>query len=482
MKRRYNYKSKTEPFEHQVNAIAKIAGDHPVALFDEQGLGKTKMTLAGLSEDMEAGIIDCVLIVCKKTLIKTWENEIKFHTHLKAVNLTGDTRNRKKYLLTFGHFYIINYESLVKEEELLELLLQIKKFAIVLDEAHRIKDPNSQTSKSVIKLGKLAKKKVIITGTPVANKPEDLWSQFYFLDGGIMLGKDFKAFRKGYGIDISMGKSKINKLKLKELQHKIKEFAIRRLKASALPNLPKKNIKKIFVKLKGKQKEFYELLRDEFILEIEDISGAQFEHDLDLILKRLLRLAQIASNPQLLKKSYEEMPCKFKKIDELVKKIVKAKEKVIIWTSFVDNISKLKLKYKRYGALMLHGGMKISDRNKVVDWFQNDSSHKVLIANPAAAKEGLTLTAANHAIYLDRNFNVVDFLQSQDRIHRLSQKKECFVYIIIAKNTVDEFIENLLSKKTGVAQFIQGDSEEIILPKKQLTKEKLMQIIGGKKK
>ena len=100
-----------------------------------------------------------------------------------------------------------------------------------------------------------------------------------------------------------------------------------------------------------------------------------------------------------------------------------------------------------------------------------------MIANPAAAREGLTLTSANNAIYVDRNFNLVDYIQSQDRIHRISQKKKCSVIKIIAKNTIDEYIDEILFKKQDIASFVQGDKNNLS-DKNYLTKEELMKILG----
>lgn len=94
-----------------------------------------------------------------------------------------------------------------------------------------------------------------------------------------------------------------------------------------------------------------------------------------------------------------------------------------------------------------------------VKWFQTRNDVKLLIANPAAAREGLTLTSANHAIYYDRNFNLVDYLQSQDRIHRISQARTCFIHKLVATNTIDEYIDEIIERKASVASYVQGDVE-----------------------
>lgn len=482
MTREYNFESKTSAFSHQINAITKISGDHPVALFDEQGLGKTKMIIAGLTEDIKNKLIDCVLVICKKTLLRTWENEIETHGYLRCVNLTGGIKERRRYFTTFSHFYLINYESLIQEEEIISELLQLKKFAIVLDESHKIKNPESKITQTMFRLKKYSKKNLIVTGTPVANKPEDLWAQFYFLDGGSLLGRDFDSFEKQFGVDISMGKNDIPEDKLKLLQERIKDLSIRRTKEVAAPELPNKKFQKIFVNLSGKQKEMYDSLREELYLEVKNMSGKTIQDDSENILKRLLRLTQIASNPHLVDKEYFEIPIKFKILDDLIEKIIQRDEKVIIWSSFVDNITTLKNRYSQFNSLTIYGKMTIEERNKSVKWFQEDPDYKVLVANPAAAKEGLTLTSANNAIYLDRTFNLVDYLQSQDRIHRISQKKQCNIIILIAKETIDEYIEELLMKKNEIAKLIQGDTNEIAFSKDLLTKEKLLSILGDFKR
>jgi len=196
------------------------------------------------------------------------------------------------------------------------------------------------------------------------------------------------------------------------------------------------------------------------------------------VLKKLLRLIQITSNPLLLDRSFEATPAKFTALDLLVKQIIKRNEKVIIWTVFVDNVLILKRKYAKLGSLTLYGNMTRSEKDRAVKLFQTDKDYKVLVANPSVAGVGLTLTAANNAIYLDRNFNMGDYLQSQDRIHRLGQKKRCNIIRLMAKNTIDEYVDDLLEKKQDVAKFIQGDSSTIRPGESFLSKQELIKILG----
>ena len=347
--------------------------------------------------------------------------------------------------------------------------------AIVLDESHKIKNPDAKTTKAVLALRNLAKKRIIITGTPIANKPLDLWAQFYFLDKGELLGDDYKKFEKKYSVnlkDINLPEQKDQFNNLREI---ILSNSIRRLKKDVL-ELPEKIYIDKYVEIKGQQKKTYVQLKKELYIEITNMDGEKIIDESNELLKKLLRLAQIASNPFLIDKAYNETPAKFPLLDALVENILEEKEKVIVWSCFVENIRILYRRYKKLGSLMLYGDIPIEKRNEIVKQFRRNDELAILIANPAAAREGLTLTAANNAIYLDRNFNLVDYLQSQDRIHRISQTKECRIYKLIAKNTIDEYVDEIIYKKHKLAEYIQGDIDNIE-SKQYLTKEEILQRI-----
>jgi len=139
----------------------------------------------------------------------------------------------------------------------------------------------------------------------------------------------------------------------------------------------------------------------------------------------------------------------------------------------------LKRRYKDLGALMLFGEIPIIERNNVVQKFMDVKKFKILIANPAAAKEGLTLTSANNAIYLDRNFNMDDYLQSQDRIHRIGQIKKCNIIKLIARKTIDKYTDEILEKKEAIAKYALGDTKDIDMRKQYLSKDDILEILGG---
>jgi len=174
-------------------------------------------------------------------------------------------------------------------------------------------------------------------------------------------------------------------------------------------------------------------------------------------LARLVRLAQLTSNPRLLDASYAEAPGKLLVLDaELQAHLAVAMRKAIVWTSFVPHIDELKERYAQYQPVAIYGEMTTEERDQAVKAFRQDKDVRLLIANPAAAREGLTLTEANLAIYLDRTFNLVDYLQSQDRIHRISQTEACEIVLLIADETVDEFIDFSLEQKRRLAMKYGG--------------------------
>jgi SNF2 family DNA or RNA helicase len=222
----------------------------------------------------------------------------------------------------------------------------------------------------------------------------------------------------------------------------------------------------------------YEEMRNNLALWIRDLSGSEVLARAENILTRLIRLAQLASNPALIDSQYQQTPAKFTVLDELLPVYLRDRaDKVIVWTSFVGNISALHDRFITLKPVCLYGEMDGSSRDASVASFKHDPHVRLLIANPAAAREGLTLTQARTAIYLDRTFNLVDYLQSQDRIHRLSQTKSCEIVLLTAERTIDEFIDFSLNQKHRLARYTQRDTHEISVADLALQKPDLLRAL-----
>jgi len=460
---------------HQEEGTRFLRENERAALFDEQGLGKSKQLIDALAGEIAAGHLSAGLIVCPNGLKTNWAQEVeKFSSLPYAVFGSGHNARRMAFRSLKAAFYIINYEAVDGELASLKALLKFKPIALVLDESHRIKTPDAKTTKAILALRSHAARRYILTGTPVANRPEDLWSQMLFLDDGESLGASFEEFQAAYraGAD---GYKNVDQLRLR-----VASKSLRRTKATSL-DLPPKRYSRVAVDLQGLQRRMYDAMREELELMVRSLDGEEVVQRGDAILARMVRLAQLACNPGLVDAGYRDTPAKFEVLDQLLEGYLAKdpKQKVIVWSSFVGNIEALRERYARWQPVVIHGEVTNEERDAAVRAFKGDAATRLLFANPAAAREGLTLTEANVAIYVDRTFNLVDYLQSQDRIHRISQTQDCEIVLLIASNTVDEFIDFSLEQKHRLARYAQSDSEQIDENDLQLRKPELLRALIG---
>jgi len=299
-----------------------------------------------------------------------------------------------------------------------------------------------------------------MTGTPAANRPYDVWSLAYFLDGGDTLGDDFRTFKRETDIPrnvtVTDAELAAYRKRLAAIQEKLSEISIRETKNGGRVVLPDKEFIRVECRWESAQGEMYRQVREDLRATIVK-DGSLIDEDQDSILKRLLRLSQITSNPALIDESYHEEPGKFAYLYDLVSDICHKGEKVIVFTQFNDNSAWLAQKLRPFGALLLNGKMAMQPRTGVVQRFTKEPENRVLVATTGAAKEGLTLTVANHVIFFDRGYSLDEYLQSQDRIHRVSQTRKCFVYNLIMLDSIDEWVESLVEQKRLAAQLVQGD-------------------------
>jgi SWI/SNF-related matrix-associated actin-dependent regulator 1 of chromatin subfamily A len=475
----FDYTPKLRPLPHQVEASRFLAQHDSAALFDEQGLGKTKVVIDALAQLFSIHAVEGAVIICRKSLLRNWEEEVSKHSSLRAITLRGTPNQKGVRFMWFAHFYLINYDLVPSEVERLKRFLSARPMAIVLDESQRIKNPKSKAAHAIHAIAPLAKRRFIITGTPIANSPQDIWTQAFFLDGGVACGVTLDEFYRRFRVQARPHKEPvINEEGLRALREALSKFSIRRKKDAVL-ELPEKTYETHEVRLEERQRQMYDALREQLYLEITTLDGDQVIDEAGNLLKRMLRLVEIASNPKLFDDSYAGLPAKFETADKLIEEIIRRGEKAIVWTNFIGNIRLLRRRYDRFGTAVIFGDIPLDERAKIVTTFQSSPDLKIIIANPAAAREGLTLTAANHAIYLDRNFNLIDYLQSQDRIHRISQSRPAYIHNLVGKDTIDVYIEDVVYRKQAVAEYIYGDSQNLELPDYAFTKEDMLRLLGG---
>lgn len=451
--------AKYSAFPYQKEAFEAVKGLEYAAIFHEQGLGKTKIAIDILLYWLETTSIDTVLIVTKKQLVQNWLWEFKNHTAIKPSIL--DTDKKSNYYVFSGPARVVvtNFELLVSEKERFLLYLKTRDVGIIIDESAKLKNPTAKLTQTFFELAPLFKRRIIMTGTPVANRPYDIWAQIYFLDRGASLGTNFNDFKKA--TDLSNKLSSNEDLRedfensISDLLRKIAPFSVRETKNSGIIELPDKKYIREEAEFSKEQEYLYDRICEELRVEVLK-NGEMMEDDSSAIVKRLLRLVQVASNPRLVDESFQGSSAKESILGSLLEQVISSGEKCIVWTNFIENVEYFTKKYSKYGSVKIHGGMKIADRNQSVERFRMEC-YRVLFATPASAKEGLTLTMANHVIFYDRGFSLDDYLQAQDRIHRISQKKTCYVHNIIINGSIDEWVDVLLQAKQNAAALAQGD-------------------------
>lgn len=450
-------------FPYQEEAVEFVAKRDYAAIFHEQGLGKTKIAVDVMLRWLGEKVVDTVLVVTKKGLIANWQREFKAHSHLRPMVLNESGKNNYLTLTAGTRLVLGHYEAVQKEEERLELWLRTRRVAIIMDEAAKIKNPNSALTKVYHRLAPSFTKRVIMTGTPVANRPYDVWSEIFFLDQGQALGTDFAEFKsevdfkKTYRDDPKAFSDYQDRLS--SVSDKLKAVSVRETKNGGRISLPDKEFVRLVTDWEPGQRELYRQACEQLRIVVTR-QGELVEEDQEALLKRLLRLIQIASNPKLVDESYTAEPGKLQPLLDLAHDITRKGEKLIVWTGFNQNAEWLARQMSHLGANALHGKLTMDRRNSVVSWFLQNAEDRVLVATPGAAKEGLTLTVANHVVFYDRTYSLDDYLQAQDRIHRISQTRTCYVYNMIMQDSVDEWVESLIEEKRLAALLTQGDIDK----------------------
>ncbi|AEV30222.1 DNA/RNA helicase, superfamily II, SNF2 family [Sphaerochaeta pleomorpha str. Grapes] len=455
-----NFETKRKAFPYQKEAFDAIKDLDYSAIFHEQGLGKTKIAIDLILYWLEKRSIDTVLIVTKKQLVSNWQKEFHSHTFISAKVLDSDKRNNYFILNSTARVVLTNFETISSEKERLRLYLKTRSVALVIDESTKIKNPDSKLTKDFFALSNLFTIRTIMTGTPVANRPYDIWSQIFFLDSGKSLGNNFPEFKQHTNLrnDFIENIEKREEFEqcVSEIYSKISSFTVRETKSSGIIQLPKKIYHDIYCNFEPTQLHMYKEIQNELSILVQKENETLLD-DNEASLKRLIRLLQVSSNPRLIDDYYGYDSAKEVELKKILGEILNRSEKAIVWSCYIENINYFWQFFNEYQPARIHGKLSIEDRNKSVERFLEDPKCKILFATPQSAKEGLTLTVANNVIFYDRGFNLDDYLQAQDRIHRISQVKDCNIYNLMVRNSIDEWVSVLLQAKQNAAFLAQGD-------------------------
>lgn len=475
--------------EHQIRPVRHMVDVRNAANFSVMGSGKTTMVLAAFLELRNRGLIDCLLMIGPGSSFLSWEDEIGQCMPAEmssSIRLSGspDERGLRYRQGEERDILLLTYHTCLRDEDSVVRFLRSRRTLLVLDESHYVKGSGA-IAEMILRIAPEAERRLILTGTPLPNSLNDLWTPFTFLWPDQHLLGNRIQFRNQVS---SPGGENQVKDRVRPLFTRVRKSDL---------NLPEPRFRLIKVQQGDVQRRVYEALSARTLQEL----GLQPE-DRAIVRQwrraRMIRLLQAATNPSLIADASSEfslpsedsldvplvglvqnyaryeVPPKLIAAIELVNRLVAQGEKVLVWTHFIRNID-LMLKYlEQHEPLPLYGDVPREEaddenysRETHIRRFRNPSdSCRVLIANPGAAAESVSLhRVCHHAVYLDRTFNAGQFMQSRDRIHRVGlQPDETVTYhLLVGEGTIDEVVHaRLLAKEARMMAFLDDPNIPVV--------------------
>ena len=468
------YKFKTKPYGHQLTALEKSWNKEIYAYFMEMGTGKTKVLIDNLAMLYDKGKVDGALIIAPKGVIGTWhKQELPQHMpdHIENVSVLWQANITKEQSRKLGnlfkttdelHILIMNVEALstAKGSDFAKKFLLSHKTLLAIDESTTIKNPKAKRTRNIIEISRRAQYRRILTGSPVTKNPLDLYSQCEFLSPWLLNFQSYYAFRNRYAemktlhihgrsIQVVSGFKNLN-----ELSEKVKGFSYRVLKEDCL-DLPDKIYMKRTITLTPEQKKVYDQMKKEALAVLNGKSVTTVT-----ALTQLMRLQQITCG-HFSADDGTIQTIKNNRTLELMDVLEEIEGKAIIWAHFQHDIKTvIKAIEKEYGpgSVVDYYGLTPQDqRDGNRKKFQENDKCRFLVGTPQTGGYGITLTAANTVIYYSNGYDLEKRLQSEDRAHRIGQKKSVTYVDILAEDTVDERIVKALRKKINIASQVMGE-------------------------
>ena len=423
-------------------------------LADDMGLGKTPQTIAALSDvHLTDSSVPSSLIICPTSLVENWMVEIrKFQPRLVASPLSGTPQERKKQLeqKSRPHVFIASYGLVQKD---LELLSKTPFSYVILDEGQAIKNKETLTARAVKDLQALHR--LVLTGTPIENSLDDLWSLFDFLMPGFLGSYD--RFVRLY---LKAGEGDKGKA-LEQLKLRISPFVLRRMKHDVLKDLPPITHSVLHCSLSDAQTELYERVAQRARQELQEIVDKEgFDKAKLHVLATLTRLKQICCHPKLIQ---EEMECsKYELLFGMLSKIQAAKKKAVIFSQYAKMLGLIKQNLEGQGisSVLLDGSTK--NRLSLVQKFNEDSSIPFFLVSLRAGGNGLNLVGADTVIHYDIWWNPAVENQATDRVWRMGQKENVHSYKLITKGTIEEKIIELQERKKDLITNVVDSDEDML--------------------
>jgi len=437
-------------------------------LADDMGLGKTLQAICALSQ-MQKNKLGCALIVCPTSLLYNWKEEFaKFNPKLKVMVVDGIPSNRKKLIKEIAKYdaIITSYTLLQKDIDQYKSIL----FSyVILDEAQHIKNRGTRNARSV-KIVR-AHYKLILSGTPIENSLDELWSLFDFLMPGFL--SSYERFSEKY-IRVS-GEQQMKNIEY--LRKKISPFILRRMKEDVLKDLPPISEIVYHCQLSDTQLELYrsyaESARNELVKLVERDG---FDRVQIHVLATLTRLKQICCHPAIFAKEKAEMgdSAKYDMLLELLQTLIEGKHKTVIFSQYTQMLKIMRNDLEQKGIRFAYLDGSSKNRLEVVKQFNEDPSIYVFLVSLKAGGTGLNLVGADTVIHYDMWWNPAVENQATDRVHRMGQTKSVSSFKLITLGTIEEKIDEMQKRKKGLVKKVVSCDDEAI---SKLTWEDVLELL-----
>ena len=449
------FKGVLRPYQqHGVDWLQHLAS-HGLGAFlaDDMGLGKTAQTIAHICvEHAEGRLTAPALIVVPTSLVANWTAELrKFAPHLSVVVLHGMERHEKRDNLEDVHVVVTTYTVLTRDIEFMRVLPW---HMVVLDEAQAIKSPEARATRAVCQLK--AGNKICLSGTPIENNLDELWSQFAFLMPGLL--GDRRGFTKRFRTPIEKNGDPVVR---HQLISRIQPFIMRRTKQEVATELPPKHTILRRISLAPDQRELYETIRGTLYETVkEQMAERTLAQSRVIVLDALLKLRQACCDPRLVKLGTgrgTESSAKLDDLMEMVQELIPEGRRILVFSQFTSMLDLIKPRLDEAGIRFVELRGDTRDRATPVQRFEAGEVPLFLISLKAGGR-GLNLTSADTVIHYDPWWNPAIEAQASDRAHRIGQTKSVFVYKLIATDTVEERILELQQRKAELASIAFHDA------------------------
>lgn len=440
--------------EHQIIAVAAMTDPaiSGLCLFDEQGAGKTVMTIHAFDYLRNTEGQLTMLVFAPKNMIQEWSKDFtRFFGQKYAVKtVAGSGGDKYDALHENADVYVTNYETAHMLESPVRSLLKRKlgRVLMVVDESFFVKNRRAKRAAAVRRLRHLCDRCWVLCGTPAPNRALDVVHQFDVADGGITF----------HGIPLPEDPEQLRNVIQKAVEKR--GIYLRRLKHDIMPDLPKKQFERVAVPMEPEQRSLYTTALEGLVRDVKATTEFEFRNQASSFLARRTALFQLCSNPAQIAPSYNNIPGKLTALDALLEQLVaRHAEKVVIWSFFRHSLSRIAERYARFRPVRIDGSITdIHARAQAISKFQEDDETMIFVGNPAAAGAGITLTRSRIAIYESFSPQAAHYLQSLDRIHRRGQTQDVTYYMLLCKDSIEEDeYERLLAKEQTARELFRDD-------------------------